>query len=174
MPVDYSKAKIYKIWSPSNPELVYIGSTCEPTLARRMSGHRTNYRGYLNGKGNYVTSFRVLECKDARIDLIKSVECKCKDELRCIEGKYIQEMNCVNRCVAGRTHKQWYVDNKERIEARDKKYYVNNKEKIKERNKKWKENNKEKVQCPCGSKVRRDGLSHHKKTNKHIKYIQSI
>lgn len=170
MPIDYSRAKIYKIWSPSNPELVYIGSTCEPTLARRMAGHRSNYRLYLNGKYGYVTSFKVLQYDDARIDLIESIECKCKDELRQIEGKYIEEIDCVNKLIAGRSKKQYRQDNREKLRETNKQYYENNKEKVRERHKKYYENNKEKVR-EYGKQYREDNREKERERSK--KYYEN-
>lgn len=41
---DYSKGKIYKIWSPSTG-LTYIGSTIQ-TLSNRLSGHRVKHKLY--------------------------------------------------------------------------------------------------------------------------------
>ena len=61
MPIDYSLAKLYKI-EPLNPDDetdVYIGSTCEPTLARRMLGHRRDYLSWKAGKFHYVSSFKL-------------------------------------------------------------------------------------------------------------------
>ena len=55
----YSRGKIYKIIC-NVTGLVYVGSTCEPALARRLAGHRRSYKAYLNGKKYYVTSFKVL------------------------------------------------------------------------------------------------------------------
>ena len=61
--LDYQKAKIYRIVC-NITGLNYYGSTCKPTLARRLAGHVGNYKTYLNGKTNYITSFKVLEiCK---------------------------------------------------------------------------------------------------------------
>ena len=63
MPINYHLAKIYKI-EPLNPDDeadVYIGSACEPILARRISGHRRNYIRWKNGKYGYMTSFKLFE-----------------------------------------------------------------------------------------------------------------
>ena len=46
---DYQLGKIYKIECNVTGQR-YIGSTCEPILARRLAGHITNYKSYLNGK----------------------------------------------------------------------------------------------------------------------------
>jgi hypothetical protein len=56
---DYQLAKIYKIVCNITCD-VYIGSTCEPILARRLAGHVSNYKSYLNGKCNNITSFKII------------------------------------------------------------------------------------------------------------------
>ena len=40
--------KIYKLESPSG--LIYIGSTCEKYLCRRLSEHKEAYKRYKKGK----------------------------------------------------------------------------------------------------------------------------
>ena len=57
---DYSNGKIYKIICHKTG-LVYIGSTCEPTLARRLAGHVGTYKRSLKGNKPHLTSFKVLE-----------------------------------------------------------------------------------------------------------------
>jgi len=129
---DYSKAKLYKVWSPQTRE-IYVGSTIQ-TLSNRISGHRTDLKRYKAGKkGKYCTSFKILEYGDARIELLEKYDaCTCRDELLAREGKYIRELDCVNKRIAGRTDKQYYLDNKDKINAKDKKYREANKDKIKE------------------------------------------
>ncbi len=58
--VNYSLGKIYKIVDNTNNN-IYIGSTCEPTLARRLASHRTNYNNYLKEKNNFTTSFDIIK-----------------------------------------------------------------------------------------------------------------
>ncbi len=55
--VNYQQGKIYKIEANG---LKYIGSTCEPTLARRLAQHKGSYKSWLRGnkKTSYGTSFR--------------------------------------------------------------------------------------------------------------------
>ena len=50
---DYQLGKIYKIECNVTGK-VYIGSTCEPILARRLAGHIKSYKRYLNGKFHYL------------------------------------------------------------------------------------------------------------------------
>ena len=71
---DYQLGKIYKIECNVTGK-VYIGSTCEPILARRLAGHITSYKRYLNGKFHYISSFDVLQNEDYDIVLIESYPC---------------------------------------------------------------------------------------------------
>lgn len=59
----------------------YVGSTCEPTLAKRLTKHVSNYKRHLNGAKQYLTSFKVLENENYSIVLIEKFPCDSKDEL---------------------------------------------------------------------------------------------
>jgi hypothetical protein len=78
--VNYSNGKNYKIICNITNEC-YIGSTCEPILARRLAGHVANYKSYLKGKGNNVTSFKIIANGNYNIVLIELFPCDTKDEL---------------------------------------------------------------------------------------------
>jgi hypothetical protein len=98
--VNYELGKIYKIVCNITGK-AYIGSTCEQTLAKRLTKHVRNYRSYLKGKYHYVTSFKILENEDYDIILLENYPCNCKDEL-CARERYHQDtMECVNKCKAG-------------------------------------------------------------------------
>ena len=56
------------------------------------------------------------------IELIETRSCKNKDELRKLEGHYIRSLDCVNKCIPGRTSKQYYIDNKDTIKQSVKLY----------------------------------------------------
>ena len=166
---NYNNAKIYKIWSPSHPEDIYIGSTTQ-SLAKRIGEHRGKYKQYKNGKTNYTTSFKILEYGDARIELIEHFECKCKEELTAREGHYIRTMDCVNKFIPGRTHKEYYQDNKDKRLQQKKQYRQKNKDKIRQRDKQHKS---EKVTCDCGVSLNRSSLTRHKKGNRHLKALKA-
>ena len=68
-----------------------------------------------------------------------------KYELEEEEAKYIRENKCINIKTPGRTKKEYYEDNKEKLLEKVKEYNENNKDKITEYNKKYNENNKEKM-----------------------------
>jgi len=90
--VNYQLGKIYKIVDNTNGN-VYIGSTCEPTLARRLAGHIGNYKKYLNGKYHYVTSFKILENNNYDMVLIEKFPCDSKEELHARERFISNQLN---------------------------------------------------------------------------------
>ena len=149
--VNYEFAKIYKIVDNTNGN-IYIGSTCEPTLARRLASHRQNYKRYLENKHNFLTSFNILKNDNYEIVLLE--ECKditTKDQLHKRERFYIENNICVNKHMPLRTDKEYYEyqkeyrqENKEKILERQKQYNQDNKEKISEYNKQYHQDNKDK------------------------------
>lgn len=142
---NYSKSKIYKIYSYENDD-VYYGSTVD-TLSRRMTGHRTHYKMYKEGKMNYLTSFKILELTSCKIELVENYPCNSKEELLQREGFYIRNNDCVNKIIAGRTKKEYYETNIDKIKIYqkevNKEYHEQNKDKIKEQKKEYYEENKE-------------------------------
>jgi len=129
---DYSKGKIYKLWSPSK-NLVYYGSTVQ-TLAQRLGKHVGNYNCYIkdNTKTSYVTSFLILECEDYKIELLEEYPCNNKKQLHKKEGEYQKSNECVNMVIAGREKKEraiiHYQENKEKYIENATKRYEENKE----------------------------------------------
>lgn len=189
MPVNYQNGKIYKLWSLSTDD-IYIGSTTQP-LTKRLTKHRSSYKQFLKGNYHYVSSFKIIECGDYKIELIEKVECKCKEELIAREGYYIRTLKCVNKVIPNRTDKEYYEDNKklildknniyrlnnlDQIKTQQKKNYINKREyklkQVKEIYQKKKHLLAEKITCECGSVVSKSGLTAHKKTRKHIKNSQ--
>jgi len=150
---NYQLGKIYKIIDNTNNKC-YIGSTCEPTLSRRLAKHCSNYRSYLRKKNNYITSFEVLKNNDYDIVLVESYPCNSKDELFARERYWTNNIDCVNKnknqgliLELGEKEydKQYRKNNKERIKEHHKQYRENNKERIKEHHKQYRENNKERI-----------------------------
>lgn len=92
--VNYGLGKIYKIVGNG---LTFVGSTCEPTLARRLAGHVAHFKLFLNNKYHYVTSFEVLEGGDYDIVLLEKYPCNTKDELHARERYRTNQIDCVNR-----------------------------------------------------------------------------
>jgi len=131
---DLQNCKIYKITSLNNPDMVYYGHTCQ-TLARRFATHKSNY--------NTSTSKLIIELGNAVILLVENFPCETEDQARAREAEYILNNECVNKNIPGRTEKQYYQDNKEKLNEQQKKYYEEHKEKLNEQQKIYNEDNKE-------------------------------
>ncbi len=142
---DYSKGKIYAIRSTSDPDLLYVGSTCMKYLCQRLGGHRQMYKAYKAGDKKYITSFALIERNDHYIELLENHPCSSAEELHKREGEIIRSLDCVNKQIAGRCKKQYYIDNKEKLLKKSKQYRENNKESLSQRAKIYRENNKEKI-----------------------------
>ena len=165
------KSKIYKIVDNINDN-VYIGSTCK-TLKTRLSEHKSDYKRFLKGLYNNVKSFDVLKNGDYKIELLENCDIKTKQELLERERFYIENNDCLNKNIPGRTDKEYKQYQKEY----KKDYYFNNKEKINDIHKEYREANKdkanEKFDCECRGKYTRCGKSQHIKTSKHQNYLKS-
>ena len=141
---DYSQGKIYIIKS-SKTDDVYIGSTVQ-TLRERFTKHKSGYKRWLEKKSKYMSSFEIIKHDDAYIELIENYPCETIEELRIREGDIMKEYeNCVNKLVAGRTHKQFLEEQKEHIKEQRKEYRDQHKEHIKEYNKEYRQQNKEHI-----------------------------
>jgi hypothetical protein len=139
---NYENSKIYKLWSPSK-NLVYYGSTTE-TISRRLSKHLTDYNRYNNKTTTrYVNSFKILECDDYKIELVEEYPCNNRQQLCKKEGEHIKANECINKCVAGRTPKEYYNDNIDKKKDYDANYRDANADKIKQYNKEYRAKQKE-------------------------------
>jgi hypothetical protein len=176
----YTQGKIYKLTS-SHTDKIYIGSTTK-SLNNRFSNHKWFYKSWLKSQTNKITSYDLLKYTDVKIELIKEFPCETRKELEKEEGKLILENNCVNRCVVGRTKKEYRDENKEKIKENKKEYYQENKEKIKENKKEYYQENKEKIKemrhekiaCECGSQYTYNNKSRHFKSKKHLKFVNQV
>ena len=126
----YQNAKIYKITDIAYTKC-YIGSTCEE-LSMRMARHRQNYKQFLNGraKGHIrsIDIFNEYGVENCKIELIEYCKCDTLQELRKREGEHIKNTECVDKYVAGRTDKEYYEDNTDKILVQVKKYKEQNKD----------------------------------------------
>jgi hypothetical protein len=134
--INYNTSKIYKIVC-NNTNLTYYGSTTRP-LCQRIAKHKQKKCKY------NCTSRKIIDGGNYDIILLENFPCNNKDELRARERFYIENNECVNKAIPGRTTKEWINDNKEKIAEYKKKHYQENKEKIAEQKKKYQLENKEK------------------------------
>jgi len=133
---NYQNGKIYKIVNDSS-DLVYYGSTIQPLYKRFWKHKKTFHR---------CTSKRIFEGENPQIVLVEDCPCERKEQLIKRERYYIENNVCVNKQIPGRTNKEYYEDNKDKIKKQNKEYREDNKEKLKKQKKEYRENNKEKIQ----------------------------
>jgi hypothetical protein len=172
--VNYQLGKIYKIVDLDSNQC-YIGSTCEPTLAKRLAKHVSDYRQHLKGKGRYITSSIILSLDDYDIVLIEAYPCNSKDELHARERHYTQLLPCVNKIknqglikeIGVKEYKKLsYETSIDKIKAK----YQINKEQIHK-------HDKQLYECKCGSNILRlSDKARHFKTIKHTTWqnIQNL
>ena len=149
--VNYQLGKIYTVRSLTSPE-IYVGSTIAP-LCKRMVKHRCDWKkGLILGRNKEI----VTDINEWFIELHELYPCNKKEELAQREGVIIREIGTLNKKIAGRTAKEWCIDNKDKmkeyfkynyIEKIDKikQYYINNKDKLTQKNKEWRIDNKDKL-----------------------------
>ena len=147
--VNYKDGKVYKIIDNTTNN-IYIGSTAQDRLCRRLQKHVSDYKQYLKGNRKcYASSFDILKNGDYYIELIEKVPCDSRDELTKREGHYVRTLECVNKNVPGRTMKEWqkkyHEEHKEEIKEWRKKHYEENKEEYNKKGKEYRSKKKNKA-----------------------------
>ena len=184
------QSKIYKIIDNTNNN-IYIGSTCD-SLKNRLSKHKASYKIFLKGLINNIKSFDIMKNNNYKIELLENCDIKTKQELLQRERYYIENNECLNKVVPGRSKREYKDDNKDKIKVSAKNYYIanqdklkiyrnDNKDKRKEYNKNYCVANKDKINikrnqkidCECGSKYTISHKARHFKSQKHQEFIKS-
>lgn len=184
----YKDGKIYKITNDIDDE-VYIGSTIQ-SLNDRWINHKSemiNIEKYPNSK--LYTKIRELGVEHFKIELIEEYSCENLEELKQKEQQWIRTHGTLNYHLPGRTRKQYWEENKEKIIEVEKQYYETNKEQILEKKKIYRQNNIDKIrefdrhrpnkqernekskqlyQCECGAITTKGHKARHNKSKKHI------
>jgi len=164
---DYSKCKIYMIepLCPHEEHEVYYGSTCKDLVSQRFATHTGNYRQWKRTSKGFYSSFLLFDkygIDNCKIYLVKQYPCLNNMDAEAEEGNYQRSNPCINRNIAGRTPKEYYIDNKEKYQE----YYIDNKEKYQEYYKEYYTNSKNIIECPT-CKCFIYNLSKHTKSKKH-------
>jgi hypothetical protein len=171
----YHEGKIYRLLSPSRPDIdPYYGSTTE-TLGRRFSKHKYNAKYRCDNM-----SKNIIDTGDVIIELVEDFSCENRNELECRERWWIEHNPCSNKNIPTRTIKERYKDNREENIKRSRTYYIQNKEEVNKRQgmyqktDKCREKRKQPYTCTCGSTFSRSNKAQHERTQRHINYISTI
>ncbi len=147
----YKSGKIYTIRYKQDNDLVYVGSTTQE-LCRRMINHRYDCR---NERCKNMILYKTINEKsngcwdDWYIELYEDFPCERREQLLKREGEIIREIGTLNQIVSGRTHKEYFEENKEKVKQYQKKYKEKNQENIKEKNKIYSEKTKDQKKQYC-------------------------
>ena len=194
---DYKDGKIYCIRNYKTDD-IYIGSTCEKYLSKRMVKHRSSMNNDRDRNFPLYQKMNEVGVENFYIELIENYPCENRDQLRAREQHYIREMATLNKRVEGRTIKEWKEDNKEYMKEWKKKYYQEHKEETKARVKKYREDNPELIKqqkndyyikhreeliqknqergqvkfiCECCGKYTKQHQQEHNRSKKHQAYL---
>ena len=194
---DYSKCLIYKLCcNDLNIKELYIGSTCNFT--RRKNQHK-NYCNSEKSKNYNCKVYKFIRDNGGwnnwTMILVEEFSCENKMQKLKRERYWLEELKAsLNGTIPGRDEKEYYQihkdkirftaynykqENKEKILLKNKEYREIHKEEIKQKSKEYRKTHKEKINeerketmtCECGSVVRKDGMRNHKKSKKHLDFI---
>lgn len=113
----------------------YIGSTFEPTIARRIAKHRK--------VGNSCCSKIIIGRSNYRYGLLETIQVNSRDELRMCERKWYDTLDCIN-LIKPYASEQELLQNKKEC---DKKHYEENKNERKQSATEYRIKNIEKVKA---------------------------
>ena len=161
-------AKLYKI-TCSCCDKIYVGSTKQSTLSKRINGHRAacnqgrTSKLYIHMKEQGFDKFT--------IQLLEAVEVVDVDEQRKLENDKIEELDTINNGLNEKRAYRSLEVRKQLKEIADAKYNINNREKIKKMVKKYRDNLPKSYVCECCnySTSRKDTYDRHLKCGRHKK-----
>jgi len=132
---DYSKGQIYTIRCRTDDTKIYVGSTIQP-LYKRFHTHKnmSNTEKCMN-----ILLYKEVDgdWDDWYIELYEKCPCNDRNELEKKEGEVIRLIGTLNRYIAGRDKKEYYIDNADIIKEYKKQYRIDNADKIKEKDKQY-------------------------------------
>jgi hypothetical protein len=155
---------VYKIIC-NTTNLTYFGSTTQK-LSKRINNHKIAYykhcNNLINSKCNYITSFEVLKNDNYDYYVLEKLQHNDKEQLkinlRLSERNYIENNKCVNTQspINIGDDRQYY---------KTAHYYCNYEREQKKKS--------ERILCECCNVlIRRDNISHHEKSLKHIMNLE--
>lgn len=143
----YSRGKIYLIRNRNNENLIYVGSTIEQYLSKRLQKHKSQKNCslycFINNPENNTT------WDDWYIELYEEFPCDNKLQLCKRENEVIREKATINK-IGYRTEemkkqyqKEYNETHKEQIKQSAKRYVENNREKVLKQKAEYNEKNRE-------------------------------
>ena len=145
--MDYSKAKLYKIFNNLDDE-IYVGSTC-CNLSTRMAKHR--YRAKEERSKNHKLYQKMNEVGQENFSIIlleEFKECQNIEQLRKKEREKIEELKPeLNNQVPTRTYQEWIQENHEHKKELDRQLYQQKREERIEYQKQYAQENPDKVKA---------------------------
>jgi hypothetical protein len=194
-PIDYKNGKIYVIRNHINDK-VYVGSTTQ-SLSKRWGEHKKIIRTHNEKQKKLIEAYKSVGVENFYIELVEDHPCENKEQLTAREGYYIRQFdsynNGLNGNIAGRSKKQWLVDNEDERKTYLQQYKKDNEEHLKQYYKDYKSTHRERyskqgkeyyrknrekyneiIVCECGVEITKGSLLRHKKSKKHQNYLSSI
>ena len=161
-------------------ELCYTGSTAN--WKARNYKHKFNCTNEKSDKYN-LKVYKTIRANGGW-DNFKMIQIGTRPQLTFRQAEQIEEDYRVE-LKATMNGKRCYLTEEQKLELRkerNKEYRENNKDYINKYNKQWRTNNdeynkeykKEKIACDCGCIVARSDLAKHKRTQKHIEFIELV
>lgn len=147
--VNYKNGKLYKLTNSVNDD-IYIGSTAETTLARRMTNHRKDAK---TRKSYLYQQMRLIGIENFKIVLLEDYPCENKDQLRAKEDEWIQRLKPkLNQVRAYRTDEelrdykaQYYNEHKDKLLNQSIKYYEEHKDERLDYQAKYRDEHRDKI-----------------------------
>ena len=132
---------IYGLVNKDN-QVYYVGHTCD--IKGRISQHKSCC--YNQNDHYYLPVYKFIRDNNLEINYIVLEENISEEDKYKKEREWYEKYeNLTNKCVPGRTTKEYRDDNKEKIIEYKKEYYVINKEKLSEQRKEYYEEHKEQI-----------------------------
>jgi group I intron endonuclease len=148
-PLDYKNGKIYVIRNHINDK-VYVGSTTQ-SLSKRWGEHKKSYKMMKERSRKIYQAIMEYGIDRFYIELVENYPCENIEQLRAREGFCIRQFdsfkNGYNCQIEGRTDKEYYEENKDKIKAYHQEYQKENKDKIKAYNQEYQKENKDKIKA---------------------------
>ena len=164
--VNYSNTIMYKIvCNDLNIIDCYVGHTTD------FKSRKNQHKNTCNNINNNLKVYQYIRDNGGwnnwSMIMIEKYDCKSKLEALKRERELIEELKAtLNMIIPTRTQKEYKQNNREDILVSHKEYYIDNKEKIKEMY-------KTKILCVCGCNIRQYDIKRHETTKKH-NYLLSL